>query len=56
MFDLKIEGATVIDGTGTAGSRADVGVSDEKIVAVGDLSRETAGRTLTASGKDVAPG
>src|SRR5207302_7183111 len=46
MFDLKIEGATVIDGTGASVSRVDVGVSDETITAVGDLSRERAATTL----------
>jgi N-acyl-D-amino-acid deacylase len=56
MLDLKIEGATVIDGTGVAGGRADVGVRDEMIVAVGDLSREHAGTTLNAAGRVVAPG
>ncbi|MBI3636185.1 MAG: D-aminoacylase [Candidatus Rokubacteria bacterium] len=56
MLDLKIEGASVIDGTGTTGGRADVGVRGEAIVAVGDLSREPAGRTVTASGKVLAPG
>lgn len=56
MLDLKIEGATVIDGTGTAGGRADVGVRNETIVAIGDLSREHAGRSLNASGKVLAPG
>lgn len=56
MLDLKIEGATVIDGTGATGSRADVGVRDEVIVAVGDLAREAAGRSLSAAGKVVAPG
>ena len=50
MLDLKISGAEVIDGTGSAGARADVGVRDETIVAVGDLSREHAGRSLNASG------
>ncbi|MBI2162048.1 MAG: D-aminoacylase [Candidatus Rokubacteria bacterium] len=56
MFDLKIEGATVIDGTGAEGGRADVGVSDDLIAAVGDLSREPAGSTLRAAGRVVAPG
>src|SRR6059036_1163481 len=56
MLDLKIEGATVIDGTGTAGSRVDVGVTDETITAVGDLSRERAGTTLNATGKVLTPG
>ena len=56
MLDLKIEGATVVDGTGTAGGRTDVGIRDDLIVALGDLSREHAGRTLTASGKVVSPG
>src|SRR5882762_5266668 len=56
MFDLKIEGATVIDGTGASGSRVDVGVSGETITAVGDLSRERAGTTLNATGKVLTPG
>ena len=56
MLDVKIEGATVIDGTGTVGGRTDVGVRDEVIVGLGDLSREAAGRTLAASGKVVTPG
>jgi N-acyl-D-amino-acid deacylase len=56
MLDLKIEGALVIDGTGSAGSRSDVGISGERIAAVGDLSRERAGRVLNASGRVLAPG
>src|SRR5262245_16369780 len=56
MLDLKIEGATVIDGTGATGSRADVGVRDEMIVAVGDPSRESAGRVRNAAGRVLAPG
>jgi N-acyl-D-amino-acid deacylase len=56
MLDLKIEGATVFDGTGAAGSRGDVGVRDETIVAIGDLNRERAGNTLNAAGKALAPG
>ncbi|MBM3221629.1 MAG: D-aminoacylase [Candidatus Rokubacteria bacterium] len=56
QLDLKIEGATVVDGTGAAGSRTDVGVRDDRIVAIGDLSREHAGRSLNASGKVLAPG
>lgn len=56
MLDLKIEGALVLDGTGRAGSRTDVGVRDETIVMIGDLSREAAGSTLNATGKALAPG
>jgi N-acyl-D-amino-acid deacylase len=56
MLDLKIEGGAVIDGTGTQGARADVGVRDDTIVAIGDLSHEPAARTLNASGRVVAPG
>jgi N-acyl-D-amino-acid deacylase len=56
MLDVKIEGATVIDGTGTAGGRTDVGIEGDSIVALGDLSRESASRTLNASRKVVTPG
>ena len=56
MLDLKIEGAQVIDGTGRPGARADVGIMDDRIAAIGDLHREPAGSNLHASGKVVAPG
>lgn len=56
MLDLTIEGGTVIDGTGAQGARADVGIRNETIVAIGDLSREAAASRLNASGKVVAPG
>ncbi|MBI3626198.1 MAG: D-aminoacylase [Candidatus Rokubacteria bacterium] len=56
MLDSKIEGVTVLDGTGAPGFRTDVGVTGEAIVAVGDLSREPAGTTLRASGLTLAPG
>jgi N-acyl-D-amino-acid deacylase len=56
MLDLKIEGATVVDGTGAPGFRADVGIQGEAVAAVGDLSREPAGTTLRASGLTLAPG
>jgi N-acyl-D-amino-acid deacylase len=56
VLDLKIEGGLVIDGTGAAGGRSDVGIRDERIVALGNLEREPAGSRLQASGKVVAPG
>lgn len=56
MLDIKFEGATVIDGTGTVGGRADVGLVGETIAAVGDLSRERAGRTVSLAGRVMAPG
>src|SRR5262245_20759305 len=56
MLDVKIEGGTVIDGTGRQGSRTDIGIRDEMIVAVGDLSRERAATVLNATGRTVTPG
>lgn len=55
-FDLIIRGGEVIDGTGRPRRRADVGVTGGHIVAVGDLARATAGRTIDARGLIVAPG
>jgi N-acyl-D-amino-acid deacylase len=54
--DLVISGGTVIDGTGAARVRADVAVTDDRIVAVGELSTTKAGRRVDAAGKVVAPG
>src|SRR5207253_6899882 len=41
MLDLKIEGAQVIDGTGAPGSRADVGIRDDVIVADANVDRKS---------------
>ena len=56
MLDLKIAGGQVLDGTGAPAMRVDVGVTGDTITAVGDLARESAGRTVDASGLAVAPG
>ena len=56
MLDLKIVGGQVVDGTGAAAVRADLGITGDTITAVGDLGREPAGRTIDAAGLTVTPG
>ncbi|MGH7264084.1 MAG: N-acyl-D-amino-acid deacylase family protein [Candidatus Rokuibacteriota bacterium] len=56
MLDLKLAGGMVVDGAGGPRFRADVGVRDDAIAAVGDLAREPAGLTLDARGRVLAPG
>jgi N-acyl-D-amino-acid deacylase len=53
---LIIRDATVFDGTGAPRFVADVGVTGERIVAVGDLSGATADNEIIAPGQAVAPG
>ena len=49
-----IRNATVVDGTGAPRRNADVAVKDDRIMAVGDLSREKAGVELDAGGRVLA--
>lgn len=55
MLDYLIRGGTVIDGTGAPGVRADVGIRDGVIVAVGEVNEEAA-TVLDADGLIVCPG
>jgi N-acyl-D-amino-acid deacylase len=54
-YDLLIKNGSVIDGTGAAARRADVGISSNRISEVGSLSGP-AKRTIDASDLVVAPG
>ena len=57
MFDVLIKGGMVVDGTGgTHAFKADVGLTNGKIAAVGSLSKERAHETIDAKGKIVCPG
>jgi N-acyl-D-aspartate/D-glutamate deacylase len=55
-FDIVIQGGTVIDGTGAARCRADVGIRGDRIEAISDLSAAEAAVKVPAAGKIVAPG
>lgn len=55
-LDLIIEGGWVVDGSGEQRYRADVGVLDGRIAAIGELHQHTAVRRIDARNKLVAPG
>jgi N-acyl-D-aspartate/D-glutamate deacylase len=55
MLDCRIVGGSVIDGTGAPRRRADVGIRDGRVVAVGEVD-ESARRTIDAAGLVVTPG
>src|SRR5262245_9466068 len=56
MFDVLITSGRVIDGTGNPWFRADLGIKDGRIAAIGPLAGATATQTIDAAGKVVAPG
>lgn len=55
MLDLLIRDAQIVDGTGAPARHGDVGVSQGRIVAVGDVD-DTAAKTVDAHGQTLAPG
>ena len=55
-FDLVIRNGMVVDGSGSARYRADVGVKDGKIARIGRLDGESTKETLDAEGHVVTPG
>ena len=56
QFCLIIKNGLLIDGSGSAGIKTDLGIIDDKITAIGDLSKASADRVIDAQGLVVAPG
>jgi len=56
QYDVIIRGGRVLDGTGNPWFRADIGITGDRITAIGNLSGARARETIDASGLYVAPG
>lgn len=58
QLDVLIRGGRLVDGTGSAPRRADIGIRGDRITFVGDAAQRgvTAERTIDATGLIVAPG
>jgi len=55
-YDLLIKHGRIVDGSGAPGFVSDIGIRNERIAKIGDLSKATATRTIDASNLVVAPG
>ena len=55
-YDLLIRHASITDGTGAAAYDADLAITGDRIVYIGDLSHATADNVIDATGLDVVPG
>ena len=56
MYDIIIQGGTIVDGSGAPRYRADVALKDGKIAKIAPSIQEEAGRIIDAAGKIVSPG
>jgi len=55
-YAVVIKHGRIVDGSGKPGFVGDIGIKNERIAKIGDLSKATATRTIDASGLVVAPG
>jgi N-acyl-D-amino-acid deacylase len=56
IFDTVIQNGTVVDGSGRSRFKSDVGIKNNRIKAIGDLSRARSGLKIDAANRIVAPG
>lgn len=56
MYDVLIKNGTIIDGSGKPMFRADIGIKEDRVAFIGDLSREAAPKVIDATGLYVTPG
>jgi len=56
QFDILIVNGTIYDGTGSAPFKADIGIKEDRIVEIGDLSNSEALKKIDATGLSVSPG
>jgi N-acyl-D-amino-acid deacylase len=55
-FDTILRGGSVLDGTGAEPIYADIGILDDRIVGIGDLSQSHGSVSIDVTGLRVAPG
>ncbi len=55
-FDLLIQNGYIIDGTGKPAYQADIGITGDKIISIGNLKNAEAAEIIDASGLIVSPG
>ena len=55
-MDLIIRNAQLVDGSGKPAKEGDLGIKDDRIVGMGDLSQERGSKELNAGGKVLSPG
>lgn len=56
MFDILILGGNLIDGSGATRRPSDIGISGDKIAAIGDLRHSVSRRIIKADGLTITPG
>ena len=56
VYDLVINNARVVDGSGNPWFRADVAIKDGRIVRIGRIAANTAAKSIDAKGQILAPG
>jgi N-acyl-D-amino-acid deacylase len=55
-FDIVIRNGTIVDGSGDKTYKSDVGIINDQIVQIGDLSRQSSRKTIDATNLIVSPG